>query len=100
MPKVVAPHALHRNRPSPPPFTETNNHDLNPHSDERIDALEENSVRYHFIREAVDVDELTMGHVNTEENSTGVATKPLPNSEKRDKICRKSLCTHSNGITI
>ena len=50
-----------------------------------------NSVCYHFIREAVAADECRTGHISTHENPADVATKPLPNGEKRNKLIGKVL---------
>ena len=50
-----------------------------------------NSVCYHFIREAVAADECRTGHIGTNENCADIATKPLPNSEKRNKLIGKVL---------
>ena len=50
-----------------------------------------NSVCYHFIREAVAADECRTGHISTHENPADIATKPLPNGEKRDRLVGKIL---------
>ena len=50
-----------------------------------------NAVCYHYIREAVAADECRTGHIATDENPADVATKPLPNSPKRDKLVGKIL---------
>ena len=50
-----------------------------------------NSVCYHYIREAVAADECRTGHISTHENCADIATKPLPNGEKRDRLVGKVL---------
>ena len=50
-----------------------------------------NSVCYHYIREAVAADECRTGHISTHENCADIATKALPNSEKRDRLVGKVL---------
>ena len=44
---------------------------------------------YHFIREAVAADECRTGHIITHENPADVATKPLTNGDKSDKLVGK-----------
>jgi hypothetical protein len=50
-----------------------------------------NSVCYHYIREAVAADECRTGHVRSEDNPADIATKPLPSSNKRDRLVGKVL---------
>ena len=57
-----------------------------------------NSVCYHYIRETVAADECTRrGYISTHENCEDIATKALPNSEKRDHLVRKVLYFFSDN---
>ena len=56
-----------------------------------------NSVCYHYIREAVAADECRTGHISTHENCADIATKALPNSEKRDHLVGKVLYFFSDS---
>ena len=50
-----------------------------------------NSVCYHYIREAVAADECRTGHIATDQNCADIATKSLPQSEKKDRLVSKLL---------
>ena len=50
-----------------------------------------NSVCYHYIREAVAADECRTGHIGTNENCADIATKPLPPSQKKDRLVGRLL---------
>ena len=52
---------------------------------------------YHYIREAVAADECRTGHISTHENCADIATKALPNSEKRDHLVGKVLYFFSDS---
>ena len=56
-----------------------------------------NSVCYHYIREAVAADECRTGYISTHENCADIATKALPNSEKRDHLVGKVLYFFSDS---
>jgi hypothetical protein len=50
-----------------------------------------NSIAYHCVREAVDMNKILPAYVNTKLNTSDMLTKVLPNGEQQDNIVRSIL---------
>ena len=50
-----------------------------------------NSIAYHFVREGTACDKWRATYSNTNNNQSGLLTKPLPHGEKRTNFCKMLL---------
>ena len=58
---------------------------------ESILKKKNHAICYHFIREAVAMDEIRTAHIGTNDNPADIATKIIPAGQKRDHLVRLVL---------